>query len=129
MTSYKRILLVDDNDDDNVYHSVVIRKAGFTGEIVVREDGLAGIEFLRSADLNIPTLVLLDINMPKMVGFEVAEAAEPLIKETRTVVIFMLTSSASPYDRERAAALEVISGFLTKPLTEQMVRDILEPAS
>ncbi|MBL8380315.1 MAG: response regulator [Burkholderiales bacterium] len=127
MTAYRRIVLIDDNDDDNTFHSIMIRKAGFAGEIVVRENGEGGLEFLRGADLNIPTLVFLDINMPDMNGFAVAEASAPLLRDTRTVVIVMLTSSNSLYDRDRAGSLEVINGFLTKPLTVEMVLDLLRP--
>ncbi len=125
MKPIERIVLVDDNEDDNVYHSIVIEKAGFKGEIFVFENGVAALEFMRTTDLNIPTLVFLDINMPMLNGFEVAEQAAPIIADTRTIIIVMLTSSNSPYDRERAGNLEVVHGFLTKPLTASAVQDLL----
>ena len=125
MRAIERIILIDDNDDDNVFHSIIIEKAGFKGAVVVFDNGPAALEYLRGADLSIPTLVFLDINMPMLDGFEVAERATPIIKDTRTIVIVMLTSSGSPYDRERAGALEVIHGFLQKPLTVDNLRELL----
>ena len=81
--------------------------------------------FLESADLGIPTLIFLDINMPLLDGFQVAEQATPLLAGTLTVMIVMLTSSGNPADRKRAAGLQVINGFITKPLTEDTVKELL----
>jgi len=125
MSAVERIILVDDNDSDNLYHSIIIKRAGFTGEVVVFETGPDALEFLRAADLNVPTLVFLDINMPRMDGFEVATEAEPLIRDSATIIIVMLTSSGSPYDKERAEQMPVIRGFMTKPLTVESTQALL----
>lgn len=126
MPAIERIILIDDNDSDNVYHEIMIKRAGFAGEIVVFESGIEALRFLESTDLDIPTYIFLDINMPMMDGFEVAERAAPLLAEKRTIIMVMLTSSASPLDRERAGALEIIHGFITKPLTPGAVKDLLD---
>ena len=81
MPAIERIILIDDNDSDNVYHEIMIKRAGFAGEIVVFESGIEALRFLESTDLDIPTYIFLDINMPMMDGFEVAERAAPLLAE------------------------------------------------
>ena len=58
--------------------------------------------FLESADLGIPTLIFLDINMPLLDGYQVAEQATLLLAGALTVIIVMLTSSGNPADRKRA---------------------------
>jgi len=126
MPAIERIILVDDNESDNVYHEIMIKRAGFAGEILIFESGIEALRFLESADLDIPTYIFLDINMPMLDGFEVAERAAPLLADKRTIIVVMLTSSASPLDRERAGALEIIHGFITKPLTANALRDLLE---
>ncbi len=126
MSPIQRIILVDDNEPDNVFHSIIIRGAGFDGDLRVFEDGVSGLEYLRNADLQVPTLIFLDINMPGMDGFEFAEQATPLISQDHaSAIIMMLTSSRSPHDIEKAKRLAVIRDFLTKPLQVDQVREIL----
>lgn len=126
MTPIERIILVDDNEADNVYHEIMIRKAGFTGQVLVFETGVLALDFLRLDPLTTPSCIFLDINMPMLDGFEVAEEATPLLAGKPTVLLMMLTSSGSPADRARAASLPVIKGYQTKPLTVASVREILE---
>lgn len=126
MTPIERIILVDDNEADNVYHEIMIRKAGFTGQVLVFETGVLALDFLRSDPLTTPSCIFLDINMPMLDGFEVAEEATPLLAGKPTVLLMMLTSSGSPADRARAASLPVIQGYQTKPLTAASVREMLE---
>ena len=126
MPAIERIILIDDNESDNVYHEIMIKRAGFAGEIVIFESGIEALRFLESADLDIPSYIFLDINMPMMDGFEVAERAAPLLADKRAIIVVMLTSSGSPLDHERAGALEIIHGFITKPLTVDALKNLLE---
>ena len=125
MTGIERIILIDDNESDNVFHEIIIKAAGFAGELLVFDGGVKALDYLQTADLERPTCVFLDINMPGMDGFEVARRATPLLQGKRAVVLLMLTSSASPQDRERAAAISIIQGYRTKPLTVDDVRELL----
>ncbi len=125
MTGIERIILIDDNESDNVFHEIIIKAAGFAGELLVFDGGVKALDYLQTADLERPTRVFLDINMPGMDGFEVARRATPLLQGKPAVVLLMLTSSASPQDRERAAAISIIQGYVTKPLTVDGVRELL----
>lgn len=125
MAVIERIILIDDNDADNAYHEIIIRRAGFKGELVVLENGVEALRYFETADFTKPTYIFLDINMPMLDGFEVAERAGPLLRDKRTVVLVMLTSSSSPNDRRRAAELDIIQGYITKPLTDESVKGLL----
>ncbi|MGC3982142.1 MAG: response regulator [Steroidobacteraceae bacterium] len=121
----QRILLVDDNEADNVYHEIMLRRAGFGGEVIVCESGEAAIDYLRTHPDKLPELVLLDINMPGMDGFEFARLATPYLDGDATATIVMLTSSASEADRRKAKQLPVIRGYIIKPLTEGTAVELL----
>lgn len=126
MIKPERFILIDDNEADNVYHEIVIRRAGFQGEVKVFDRGQEALEFLRHDELSRPTGIFLDINMPVMDGFEFARLATPVLQGKPTVVLLMLTSSGSPLDRQRVREFPVIQGYVTKPLTVDMVRGMLQ---
>ncbi|MDP1687045.1 response regulator [Hydrogenophaga sp.] len=126
MTAPQRFILIDDNEADNVYHEIMIRRAGFSGEVLVFESGIEALDFLKADALAIPTCIYLDINMPLMDGFEFALEATPLLAGKPTVVLVMLTSSGSPKDRQRVDEIPVIQGFVTKPLVADTVRTMLQ---
>lgn len=123
--NYQRFILIDDNEADNVYHEIMIRRAGFDGEILVFESGIDALAFFMQDLLDEPTCIFLDINMPMMDGFEMAEQATPLLINKPSLVLLMLTSSGSPADRERADALPIIQGYVTKPLDVATVQKLM----
>jgi CheY-like chemotaxis protein len=120
------VLLIDDNDDDNFYHELVLREAGITRQIHVSETAPEALKFLETTPA-IPELIFLDINMPRMNGWEFLDHYRQLAIEKRsTVIIIMLTTSLNPADKKRAAAIPEVSGFESKPLTPEMVNNIVE---
>ena len=122
---YERFILIDDNEADNVYHEIMIRRAGFQGEICIFESGPDALAFFEKDPLRVPSCIFLDINMPMMDGFETAELATPMLIDKPSVLLLMLTSSGSPTDRERAATLPVIKGYVTKPLDVPTVQGLM----
>lgn len=123
-----RIILIDDSEADNLFHQIMIRRAGFEGDIQMFENSVEALEFLRADTQSEPTCILLDINMPVLNGFELAEKASPLLKGKPTVVVVMLTSSHSPEDKERAQRIDIIQGYVSKPLTVALVSQMLHPS-
>lgn len=124
----QRFILIDDSEADNVFHEIMIRRAGFTGEVRIFDNGMDALAFLRDDALAVPTCIFLDINMPLMDGFEVALQATPLLQGKQTTVLLMLTSSGAPSDKQRASEIPVIQGYVIKPLTADVVRDMIRAA-
>jgi CheY-like chemotaxis protein len=121
MFRVERVVLIDDNELDNVFHDWALRKAGFEGEIIVFDSGEAAVDGFSMADLSRRTVIFLDINMPGMDGFAVAEKLAPILANHPNVTIVMLTSSEAREDRARAKSIEVIRGYVPKPLAEAVV--------
>ena len=110
------VLLVD--DDDVACESVTrsFRKQNISFPIVTAEDGMEALEILRNQhpgkSIKAPFLVLLDLNMPRMNGFEFLQEVRN-DKLLSSLVIFVLTTSNDDNDRTRAYE-ENIAGYMVK---------------
>jgi CheY-like chemotaxis protein len=113
-----RILIVDDNSDNLTLMDYLLRAGGYTPQLAT-----SGHDGVRIAADQRPDLILLDIQMPEMDGYQVAAAvrAQP---ESETIVIVAVTAFAMVGDQERIIAAG-FDGYLTKPITpETFVRDV-----
>jgi len=85
---------------------------------------------LRSADPpRKPSVILLDINMPRMNGFEFLEEYEKLIEKTEldeVSYILMFTTSDYSEDIKRAKQFKSVSKYIVKPLTSENVDEIID---
>lgn len=118
-------MLIDDDEDDNFFHRLVLVESAATSHIQVAQTGFEALEYL-SGDNETPDLIFLDINMPGMNGWEFLDAYSkiPLRGKTRPVIV-MLTTSANPADRIKAKNIYKTAGFETKPLTAGALEVIL----
>lgn len=121
------ILLVDDDPDDNYFHQIVINKMNIVNNIDIARNGIEAIEYLKNEDINPPDLIFLDLNMPKMNGWEFLEEYKNLnIAQKSKVLIVILTTSANTEHITRAKEIPDVTGFNTKPLSEEYLMEILE---
>ena len=114
----RRILLVDDNRDAAQALCLLLEADGH--EVHVAEDGAKGLEMARAQR---PEIVLLDIGLPKMDGYEIAQRirSDPALEET---VLVAVTGYGQMHDRARASA----SGFhhhLVKPVDFSALQEVL----
>jgi len=121
------ILLVDDDAEDNYFHQIVINEMNTTERVEVALDGMEALNFLKKENQTYPDIIFLDINMPKMNGWEFMEAYKELRADQKAkAVVVMLTTSENPEDKKKAGQFSEIIGFNSKPLTEEMLNGILE---
>lgn len=108
------ILLVEDNADNRIIYRTMLEHTGYT--VLEAGDGKTGLETAREAH---PDLVLLDISIPVMDGWEVARTlkGDP---ETAEIPIIALTAHAMAADREKAAEVGC-DGYLAKPVEPRRV--------
>lgn len=122
------ILLVDDNDDDVVLVEESFKDSKFVNLMRVARDGAEALSYMRREgphkNATLPGLVLLDINMPGLSGFEVLSAmkAEPTL---RTIPVVMLTTSTRDEDVVRSYDGGACS-FVSKPVSLEKLKDVIK---
>jgi CheY-like chemotaxis protein len=108
------LLLVEDNEDNRIIYCTVLRHLGYI--VLEAQDGVQAVELARSA---LPDLILMDISIPRMDGWE---ATRVLRNDSRTsaIPIIALTAHALADDRERASQVGFTS-YLAKPIEPRLV--------
>jgi CheY-like chemotaxis protein len=119
-----RILLAEDNAVNQKLMLHVLEKRGYS--VTVASDGLLAWEAYKRQSFD---LVLMDVQMPGMGGFEATKAIRQLEEETgRRIPIIALTAHAMKGDRERC--LEAgMDDYLTKPIQKAMLFEAIERAT
>jgi two-component system cell cycle response regulator DivK len=103
------ILVIEDNEQNRYLLTFLLEQHGY--KVVSAPDGLGGIKL---AQTSVPALILLDIQLPTMNGYDVARALRQH-DSLRTIPIIAVTSHAMPGDREKA--LEAgCTGYIEKPI-------------
>lgn len=122
-------MLIDDDSADNLLHQMVIEEMGIAEEIVIAKDGEEALEILKKAGVDQqPNLIFLDLNMPKINGWEfLTKYANLNLKQNHHPIIMILTTSLNSMDQEKATRefSNQTEGYYIKPLNEKILKDIL----
>ena len=109
------ILLVEDNPDDEALILRSLERANLANEVLVARDGAAALDLLLGTeDGPLPSVVLLDLMLPKLNGFEVLERLRDNPR-TKLLPVVILTSSDEQEDLVRSYQLGVNS-YIRKPI-------------
>jgi CheY-like chemotaxis protein len=122
---FKHLVLIDDNEINNYYHEDLIQELGFDGKISVFTDPTEALTFFEEIlknDLPFPGLLLVDVNMPEMDGFEMIDELEEMIDfsgKTKFPKIAILTTSNHKRDHEQFKKTRFAGLFLNKPIKDE----------
>lgn len=125
--------MIDDDEPTNFLNKMIIDEASCAESVQVEQSATDALDFLKSATVENPDpacgpdLIFLDINMPAMDGWEFLEEYEKLTPEQKArVIVVMLTTSYNPEDEQKAKDHSMIAEFRNKPLTQEMLMDVLQ---
>ena len=123
----REVLVVDDSDPDLLYAKIILQAAKVAERVLPFETAVDALAYLQRPAGHQADVILLDINMPEMNGFEFLEAYQKLHESHRArAVVVMLTSSPDPHDRARAMAFGCVKGYVVKPIDVASAKGLVE---
>jgi len=125
----KKVMIIDDNEMDLYVGKRVMTKYSFAEEVLTIDSAKGALEYLiekKNDPDQLPDLILLDINMPEMNGFEFLEEYTSLPENIRrNCIIMMLTTSMHFEDEQKATSNPYVRSYMNKPLDENKLTSLL----
>ncbi|MCB9233784.1 MAG: response regulator [Bacteroidia bacterium] len=121
MNKFRSILLIEDDDVTNFYNEHVLKRAGVSDIFYKALNGKEALDILSGSkippDFVFPELILMDLHMPIMDGWEFLEHYHQLPGEQQVKnLVIMLTNPLMGDQKAKAEGFPLITGYLNKPL-------------
>lgn len=117
-------------DDDPIFvfgTKKMMQYTGFCDTFLIFKNGKEALDHLSTILIekkSIPDIIFLDINMPVMDGWQFLEEITK-VDISETLKIFLVTSSETQADREKAKKFSAIKNYVVKPITMEGLKDLL----
>lgn len=129
MTEKYCFILIDDVSMNNLLSKYILKNNYPDSQIVEFTDPIIGLDYIKEhagKDVNTLHIVLLDIYMPLVDGWDFLDSYEKLNDEIKEqCAIYVLSSSINKADSDRANANKNVIGYALKPLTESIITGIV----
>lgn len=129
MKAIKTVCIIDDDPIFLYLIKKTIEKSGVSNTTILYENPIDALEFLKEIILEqgvFPEILLLDINMPHMDGWEFLDTLLPyIIVAGIKTSIYIASSSIAAEDKLKAKTYPAIKGYLVKPIENEKLFEII----
>lgn len=116
------VMLIDDDDANNYLNKIYFNNYNSHINIIEKLNGKEALNYLENSENKMPDIILLDINMPVMNGFEFLEIFE---KMSLNITLHMLTSSVNDSDYKKAKSFTKVTNYYNKPINNEVIDEIV----
>ncbi len=131
MIGIRRFLLIESNSFDNFLSRVMIRHIDDKVRIKSFKNPGECFSFIKesySTQKEIPTVILIDINMPGLMSWEFIENIKSLPEEIRNQFeLYILSSAIDGSDKKKIVANSLIKGYIQKPIEKEVAQELITP--
>ena len=121
-----KVLVVDDDEIIVFLHNMIMEDNGMVSDSLSFQNGKEAFDYLNSENnLNQTCLVLLDINMPVMNGWQLLDNIQSA-PYAKNIHVVMVTSSIDTEDREKASQYPQVIAYFEKPLNNKSLKQLKE---
>jgi CheY-like chemotaxis protein len=129
MKKIKTLFMVDDDEIFMFLTQKAVEQTHLVDQIKIFPNGSVAYNFLKSEagrPENLPEIILLDLSMPVMDGWEFLEKYIQLLpKLKRKITIYIMSSSIAPADVEKAKSISAVTDYIIKPVTKDKLTNLL----
>jgi len=128
MTKLDLVCVIDDDLIYSIAVKHIIHRSAISENIIFFKNGQIALDFfeknLNEHDL-LPDLILLDLNMPVLDGWQFLDKYEPLTRNIKKVIpVYIVSSSIDEDEHRKAQSFKTVKNFITKPITIAQLHQI-----
>lgn len=128
MKTDRQFLIIDDNEVDQLVTQQLLKKDLGAVEVAQAGNGIEAMQWIRDLKSDLPNslVIILDVRMPLMDGFQFLDAFESLNEDLKKMTkIIMLSSTLDPRDFEQAEAHKNVIQLFSKPLPVKKLQALI----
>ncbi|MCH2215776.1 MAG: response regulator [Flavobacteriales bacterium] len=130
--STTKIMVVDDDSTFQFIFNKQIEKFGHFEIVNESKNGAEAIQFIKTAlneGTKLPELIVLDLNMPIMDGWDFLDEYGEIFGQAETIPVCILSSTINQADFDRANTYSTVKGFFSKPVTTEQLQTMKKLAN
>lgn len=130
MNKLNKVCVIDDDLIYSIAIKHIIKRSEISDDTLFFKNGLAALDYFTAHSTDpalMPDIILLDLNMPILDGWQFLDQYEPLAGQfSKNIPVYIVSSSVDEEEYSKARLFPTVKDFIVKPITEEKLRQIAQ---